>query len=325
MAVSDEGKGDPRERLNESIRRGLGATCLAALEDPAVEELMLNPDGKLWIYKVGVGMIDTGQTLRPAQALNVMNTIASMLDRTVTADNPILEGELPLDGSRFEGVIPPASAGPLFSIRKHAQFVYTLEDYVQAGILSLPYYTAILEAVRTRKNILVVGSTASGKTTLLNAVIAAIAKHTPDHRVVIIEDTGEVQCTAENKVILQTSRTVTMLDLLKATMRLRPDRIIVGEVRGPEANALLKAWNTGHPGGVATIHANDCMGGLIRVEQLIQEAVAVVNPQVIASAVDMVIFIRKGEISGKRRVEQVALVERYDAAAHQYVLRDVQE
>ncbi len=314
---------DPAERLNESIRRSLGPTCMNALQDEGVEEITLNPDGRIWLYRVGHGWVDTGDRMSPARALSLMNTIASVLDTTVTAENPLLDGNLPLDGSRFSGVIPPAAAGPSFSIRKKALLVYTLEDYVKDGILSLPFYNAILAAVKQRKNILVVGGTASGKTTLLNAIIAAIAKLTPQHRVVIIEDTAEVQCTAQNKVLVQTTRTISMLDLLRSTLRWRPDRIIVGEVRGKEANALLKAWNTGHPGGVASIHANDARSGLLRVEQCVQEGVAVVNPVVIAEAVDVLVVIKKGELSGKRVVEQVAEVVRYDSVTNEYIISDV--
>lgn len=318
-AVADE----QLERLNEAIRRGLGPTIVSALDDPQVEEVILNPDGSIWIVKAGVGMFYSGERLSATRARNVMNIIASMLDTTVDAEKPILEGNLPLNGARFAGVIPPITIGPAFNIRKKAIFVYTLENYVTDGILSVPHYSVLLEAVRGRKNILVIGGTASGKTTLLNAVIAAVAKHTPEHRLVVIEDTAEIQCTAENKLMAQTSRNVSMLDILKATLRWRPDRIIVGEVRGPEANALLKAWNTGHPGGAGTIHANSCREGLLRVEQLIQESIAVINPHVIAAAIDLVVFITKEEDGGKRIVQQVAWVDGYDAAKQEYILRDV--
>lgn len=318
-AVADE----QLERLNEAIRRGLGPTIVSALDDPQVEEVILNPDGSIWIVKAGVGMFYSGERLSATRARNVMNIIASMLDTTVDAEKPILEGNLPLNGARFAGVIPPITIAPAFNIRKKAIFVYTLENYVTDGILSVPHYGVLLEAVRERKNILVVGSTASGKTTLLNAVIAAVAKHTPEHRLVVIEDTAEIQCTAENKLMAQTSRTVSMLDILKATLRWRPDRIIVGEVRGPEANALLKAWNTGHRGGAGTIHANSCREGLLRVEQLIQEGIAVVNPHVIAAAIDLVVFITKEGEGGKRKVQQVAWVDGYNATTQEYILRDV--
>lgn len=314
---------DSAARLHEALRRNLGATCMRALEDKSVEEIMLNPDGRIWLYRVGHGMIDTGERMAPASALMLMNTIASMLDVTVTPDSPLLDGVLPLDGSRFSGVIPPAAAGPSFAIRKRALFVYTLEDYLSDGIMSMAFYNAILEAVKKRKNILVVGGTGSGKTTLLNAIIAAIAKLTPQHRVVIIEDTPEVQCDVPNKVMVQTTRTVTMQDLLRSTLRWRPDRIIVGEVRGQEAITLLKAWNTGHDGGVASIHADDAKGGLLRVEQCIQEGVAVVNPEVIAEAVDMLVVINKGEETGKRKIQQVALVRGFDKATGRYDIEDV--
>lgn len=311
------------ERLNEAIRRGLGTTIVSALDDPLVEEVILNPDGSIWIVKAGVGKYDTGEKLNPTRARNVMNIIASMLDTTVDVEKPILEGNLPINGARFAGVIPPVTLAPAFNIRKKAIFVYTLDDYVKDGILPVPYYSVLLEAVRQRKNILVVGSTASGKTTFLNAVIAAIAKYTPDHRIIVIEDTAEIQCTAADKLMAQTTANVSMLQILKASLRWRPDRIIVGEVRGHEANALLKAWNTGHDGGLGTIHANSCREGLLRVEQLIEEGGTVVNRHIIASAINLVVFITKDAGDGKRKVKQVAWVDGYDATKQEYILRDV--
>lgn len=307
-------------RLLLAIERGLGDTCLTALRDDLVEEVILNADGRIWICKAGVGKYDSGQTMLASNALNLMRTIAAFHQRTVDDQKPVLECNLPIGTARFAGVVPPVSAGPAFNIRKRAIKVYELEDYVKEGILRPPHYQAILEGVRERKNILVVGGTGSGKTTLLNAVVAACARHTPDHRVVVIEDTGEIQCAAQDKLVVQTTINVSMLDLLRAALRWRPDRIIVGEVRGPEANAMLKAWNTGHPGGVATIHANDCRGGLIRLEQLIQEGVSVVNPAVIAEAVDLIVFIEKRREDGKRVVQQVVRVKGYDTAHNEYVL-----
>jgi type IV secretion system protein VirB11 len=164
-------------------------------------------------------------------------------------------------------------------------------------------------AIRDRKNILVAGGTGSGKTTLANALIAEIVQAHPEHRLVIIEDTAEIQCSAENAVLLHATDNVDMLRLLKATMRLRPDRILVGEVRGPEALALLKAWNTGHPGGVATVHANSAAAGLIRMEQLIAEATPTPIPVLIGEAVDLVVSIVKTPIG--RKVHEILQVLGY--------------
>lgn len=286
-------------RRHRKILRELGATVVAALEDDSVIEIMLNSDGRLWVDRLGEGMSCVGEMSAP-NAMALLGTIADGLETIVTKNSPILEGELPVDGSRFEGLIPPVVARPTFTIRKKALMVFTLDDYVSRGIMDDAQRAVIREAVVNKKNILVVGGTGSGKTTLTNAIIAEMVALTPHDRLVIMEDTAEIQCTAENAVILRTSIDINMQALLKATMRLRPDRIIVGEVRGAEALALLKAWNTGHPGGIATLHANSADGGLVRLEQLIAEAgVHADMKALIDEAVNLVIFIEK---QGVKRV-----------------------
>lgn len=294
---------EKQKRLLRKLRGELGQTVLDALEDPSVIEIMLNSDGSLWIERHGQGMQRVG-TMSAPNAESLMGTIADALHTVVTRDNPILEGELPLDGSRFEGLLPPVVAHPTFTIRKKSSVVFTLDQYVEQGIMTPEQQAAIEAAILRRANILVVGGTGSGKTTLTNAIIDGISTACPDDRLVIIEDTAEIQCKAENSVILRANVDVDMLRLLRATMRLRPDRILVGEVRGGEALALLKAWNTGHPGGVATIHANGAYAGLIRLEQLIAEATAAANmAPLIAEAVDLVIAIEKTK--GGRRIKEI--------------------
>lgn len=336
---------EQRSRLLAKLRRELGDTVLSALQDPKVVEVMLNPDGALWLDRFGDGMVRV-DSMPQSQAESLLATIAAMLETTVSYDKPILEGELPLDGSRFEGLIAPIVSRPAFAIRKRASQVFTLEDYVKSRILTTAddplnaqggddasfadavrgksHYQVLKHAVLERKNILVVGSTGSGKTTFVNAILDAIATYTPDHRIVLIEDTGEIQCKAPNYVQMRSAHHVPMVACLKATMRLRPDRIIVGEVRGAEALALLKAWNTGHPGGLATVHANDALAGLIRLEQLIAEANVPPQPHLIAEAVDLVAFIaRDSAAPGGRKVKEIVLVESYDAARQEYVVRRI--
>lgn len=310
------------QRLMDALRRNLGDVCMRALEDERVIEVMLNPDGRVWIDKLGEGMSWTGYVMPAAQARSIFSTMSSMLGVTVTEDDPILEGELPLDGSRFEGLLPPVVMSPTFAIRKKASLVFTLEQYVESGILMRRHYDEILRAVDDRDNILIVGSTGSGKTTLVNAVLAAIAARHGDQRIVLMEDTGEVQCKAENVVTLRANANTDMTRLLKATMRLRPDRIVVGEVRGGEALALLKAWNTGHPGGVSTVHANGGEAGLTRLEQLIAEVSMNPMPQLIAEAVNLVLFIKRdAKIKAGRVVSEVVRVKGYDAPARRYLVQ----
>ena len=300
------------KRLREKLERELGETIVSALYDAKVVEVMLNADGALWTDTLGEGMRDTGAQMSAMQAENLLRTIASALEIVVNADHPILEGVLPVDGSRFAGVLPPVSARPIFSIRKRASLIFTLDDYVRNGICTEAQASTLREALAERKNVLVVGSTGSGKTTLANALLDHISVVDRDQRVVVIEDTAELQCNAPNYVALKTSDGVDMTRLLRTTLRLRPDRIVVGEVRGAEALALLKAWNTGHPGGVATVHANNALAGLIRLEQLIAEANVQPQPQLIAEAVDVLVSIVRTP-SG-RRINEIVRVNGFSPA-----------
>lgn len=296
-------------RIAEKLRRELGPQVCELLEDSKVIEIMLNPDGSLWCEWLGAPMERLG-TMPKAQAESLMGTVASSLKTSITALNPILECELPLDGSRFEALLPPVVTGPTFTIRKKASIVFTLPNYVSSGIMTEAQCAAIKKAVRERRNILVVGGTGTGKTTLTNAIIAEIDAVTPEHRIVIIEDTRELQCSSPNVVPLRAVDHVDMTRLLKATMRLRPDRILVGEARDGSALALLKAWNTGHPGGAATVHANSANAGLIRMEQLVAEATAAPMQALIAEAVDLIIAIEKTATG--RRIKEVVTVTGHD-------------
>ncbi|HBA54268.1 MAG TPA: P-type conjugative transfer ATPase TrbB [Syntrophorhabdus aromaticivorans] len=291
-------------RLLQMLTTAMGARTTTLLEDPAVVELMLNPDGRLWVDRLGTGRSDTGYTINPADAQRVIELVASSTGSVCSADQPMVSAELPGSGNRFQGILPPVTSIPVFTIRKKALMVFTLDDYVRDRIISSSQRDKIIEAVHHKQNILIVGGTDSGKTTLANAVLDEVSK-TLD-RCIIIEDTLELQCTAPDTVFLRSRDHVSMNDLLKATMRLRPDRIIVGEVRGPEALTLLKAWNTGHPGGVATVHANSARGGLTRLEQLIQEAIPTPQKALIAEAVNIVIFIE--HYRNSRRVKEIVEV-----------------
>lgn len=306
-------KNEFRDRIITKIEREFGNEILELLNDKMTIELMLNSDGKLWIEQLGREMFCWGE-FSEAKAKSIISSVASLLDTVANADNPILECELPIDGSRFEALLPPIVASPTFTIRKKATKIFTLDDYLHQEIITLKQKELIEGAINERKNILVVGGTGTGKTTLSNALIESISVIAPEHRVVIIEDTAELQCSSKNKVILRATEKVSMLRLLKATMRLRPDRIIVGETRGAEALDLLKAWNTGHPGGIATIHANSAYGGLTRLEQLISEASNAPMGELIAEAVNIVIFIAK--TSAGREVKEIVEVMGYESGKY---------
>ena len=302
------------DRKRAMLRTAMGPSISAALADPLVIEVMVNPDGALRLDRLGEGRIETGERLGPAQVERVIRLVASHARSEVHATSPIVSAELPslgegVAGERFEGVLPPVAPGPCFSIRKPASRVYTLIDYVSDGIMAAGAARILAAAAVERRNILVAGGTSSGKTTLANALLAEIAAF--DERVILIEDTRELQCAAPDTVALRTRPgVVTMADLVRSTLRLRPDRIIVGEVRGGEALDMLKAWNTGHPGGIATVHANSAVAALHRLEQLIQEAVVTVPRRLIAEAIDMVVFI-SGRGSA-RRVETIVSVAGLD-------------
>lgn len=287
------------------LRTALGPAIASFLEDPAIVEVMLNPDGRLWIDRLSEGLADTGERLSAADGERIIRLVAHHVGAEVHPGSPRVSAELPETGERFEGLLPPVVAAPAFAIRKPAVAVFTLDDYVAAGIMSQAHSEVLLTAVAARKNILVAGGTSTGKTTLTNALLAEVAR-TAD-RVVLIEDTRELQCQAQNLVALRTKDGVVSLsDLVRSSLRLRPDRIPIGEVRGAEALDLLKAWGTGHPGGIGTIHAGTGIGALRRLEQLIQEAVVTVPRALIAETIN-VIAVLAGRGAGRRLVELAAV------------------
>jgi len=304
-----------QDRRRAMLRTAMGPAIAAALADPLVIEVMVNPDGSLRLDRLGEGRIDTGERLEPAQVERIIRLVASHIRAEVHAGNPVVSAELPprddgMSGERFEGILPPVSTAPCFAIRKPAAKVYTLDDYVADRIVTPLQAEALRQAVRDRRNLLIAGGTSSGKTTLANALLAEIAKL--DERVILIEDTRELQCAAPDCVALRTRPgTVSLADLVRSTLRLRPDRIIVGEVRGAEALDMLKAWNTGHPGGIATVHANSARSALYRLEQLVQESVVIVPRRLISDAINLVVFIHGRGVG--RRIETIAEVTGLDA------------
>ncbi|SHM38202.1 type IV secretion system protein VirB11 [Roseovarius litoreus] len=288
------------------LRTALGPAIAGFMEDPMIVEVMLNPDGRLWIDRLSEGLSDTGATLSPADGERIVRLVAHHVGAEVHAARPRVSAELPDTGERFEGLLPPVVTAPCFAIRKPAVAVFTLADYVAAGIMTETQATLLREGVAARANILVAGGTSTGKTTLTNALLAEVAGSSD--RVVIIEDTRELQCTAPNLVALRTKDGVASLsDLVRSSLRLRPDRIPIGEVRGAEALDLLKAWGTGHPGGIGTIHAGSALGALRRMEQLIQEAVVTVPRALIAKTIDLIAVL-----SGRGANRHLAELARVD-------------
>lgn len=307
------------ERRRTMLRTAMGPEIGEALCDPAVIEVMVNPDGALRLDRLGEGRVNTGIRLGAEEVERIIRLVASHIHAEVHSGNPIVSAELPGSGERFEGLLPPVALGPCFSIRKPAAKIYTLEDYVADRIMLPQQADMLRQAVADRKNVLIVGGTSSGKTTLANALLAELSKR--DERVIILEDTRELQCAAPDCVALRTKQgVVTLAALVRSTLRMRPDRIIVGEVRGAEALDMLKAWNTGHPGGIATVHANSARAALYRIEQLIQEAVVTVPRRLIAEAIDLVVFIQGRGVS--RRIDTIGEIKGLDAGGD-YALSEI--
>ncbi|HEX7946995.1 MAG TPA: P-type conjugative transfer ATPase TrbB, partial [Phenylobacterium sp.] len=232
--------------------------------------------------------------MAPADAERILRLIADHAGEVITRDRPLIAATLPGSGERVQGVYMPVSATPCFSIRKRPEVIFTLEDYVSEAIMTSSQADVLRAAAGKRANILIAGGTGSGKTTLANAILALPAF--ADDRVILIEDTAELQCAAADQLALLTRKTepvVTMAELVRAALRLRPDRLVIGEVRDGSALDLLKAWNTGHPGGLATLHANSAEEALARLEDLIAEVAPRPPRRAIGQAVDLIAFLKR--------------------------------
>jgi P-type conjugative transfer ATPase TrbB len=296
-----------QERLRQKLHRELGLVVLEALADEKTIEVMVNPDGRVWWDRLGDGQSLLPDEFSAERAESLVGTVAALLDTVANQEHPIVEGELPFFGFRFEGIVPPVALRATATIRKHSSQVRTLEDYVVERRLCAIHAESLREAIHARLNIIVTGGTASGKTTFVNALLHEKVKLShPSHRFVILEDTVELRCAAPNRVALRSSEVADLTRLVRTTMRLRPDAIIVGEVRGREALDMLKAWNTGHPGGMCTVHANSARAALSRIDQLVQEAGVPTQPFLLADAVDLIVALRE------RSVREVLRVRGYD-------------
>lgn len=310
------------DRRRQGLMHSFGPIVMAALKDPDVIEIMLNDDGKLWVESLGE-MAHVGE-MTPDDALAVLSQVSSALDGEMSKEDPFVEGELVLlNGERFEGVAPPVSERAMFAIRKKALRIFTLADYCRHNVLSFAQAETLRQAIRRRLNILVVGGTGSGKTTFCNAMLAELALLMPEVRMLLLEDTRELQCALQNKSFLRTSPWTTMARISKAVKRLRPDAITVGEVRdGAPALEMLKLWTSGHPGGLATVHADSAHDGLTKLDQLVQEVSNFPQRVLIGQAVNLVVFLERQ--GGKRKVKEIVSVQGYDEISKRFQIVDVQ-
>lgn len=293
---------------------------LPFMQDKLVFEVYINPDGKVWIDTLGKGRCYSGVKLSPAQAKQIILNVAALTDQLVTDDRPMLDADIPSNSffpkCRFEGNLPPVVPEPTFNIRKHPEKIFTLEDYLRQGTINKIQYQALIDAIHRKQNIIAAGGTKSGKTTFLNAILAEIAKL--DDRVILIEDTPELQCKAKDCVSMRTTRTVTMEDCLRAVLRMTPDRIVVGEVRGGEALALLDAWSTGHQGGCSTVHSNSARDTLLRLENMTARVSRTPQQATIAQAVNLIVYLKL--VGTKRKVQEILKVDGWDNRTKEYRL-----
>jgi len=282
---------ESRSRRHAALRTAI-TPLVPFLDDDAVVEIMLNADGRVWIERAGVGMSASSAVLGPDDALRMLRVVATEMNVELSDRSPSLAGKLPIWGARVQGAIPPIVEAPVFSLRKPARLAFALDHYVERMILSASEADALRRAVRERANILVGGGTGSGKTTFANALLREVAS-TGD-RTYIVEDNPELQCAAPNRLqVLVQPPVYTWNRAILDAMRFRPDRIVVGEVRDGAALEMLKAWNTGHPGGIGTIHANDTASMLERLCQLVEEVVPVASRALVAQTVNVCVHLRR--------------------------------
>jgi pilus assembly protein CpaF len=293
------------------------------IEDADVSEIMVNGSRRVFIERDGVVREATDVRIDERNLRVAVKNIARALGDDVSEEKPILDSRLP-DGSRVAAVLPPCSlGGTTLTIRKFQTRFFTADELLRIGTMTPEVLSAVRDAIAQNENILISGGTSTGKTTLLNALAAFLPV---DDRVVLIEDTAELQIDRPNLVRFEARReqvglpAVTIRELLRATLRHRPDRIIVGEVRGGEAFDLLQALNTGHAGSLSTIHANSAEQALARLAScVVQSGVELPYQAVryqISDAIDLVLHLVRGP--GTRVVESLIKVGRYDVERDRY-------
>ena len=289
-------------RYKNMLQTALGEDILAMLSNDDIIEIMLNPDGKVIIDTLLSGKQETQVRIKRMQSANIIKLVAAYHNQIADYASPMIASDLPFAKERFQGWLPPVVERATFAIRKRAKIIMRLSDYVKDGALAQDAKNKLIQALKGRKNIIVVGATSSGKTTFTNALLAELESY--NDRLLILEDLPELQCLSDDVVHMFTSPDVSMRDLVKGSLRMRPDRIMIGEVRDGVAHDLLKAWNTGHPGGICTIHANSLESARLRLYDLVQEAVESVPEHLIEEAVDVLVMMKK--VDGKRKIVDIS-------------------
>ena len=299
------------------------------LLDDGISEIMGNPDASWWYERDGIMQREASISFDAGRLRTGLEVIANQLGKRLDEDNPVLHAQLP-DGSRLAAVIPPVvRPSPALTIRKFPSRHFTVDDLIARGTLTLPLAEFLAEQIAAGKTLLISGGTSTGKTTVLRALANAIPK---DQRIVVIEDTSELHLQKPNLVAVECQTdtfkaNITFDDLLKSALRWRPDRIILGEVRGIEARTLLDSLNTGHSGSLATIHANSAEKALHRFANLVMRNHAHTTfadtEAEIAEAVDFVVHVERQP--GRRVIREVLALRGYDRQAKCFLIEPVFE
>lgn len=312
------------EESHERLKHAFGE-LIGIYEDPLLMEMMFNSDGKLFYQNIGQKTVEYPKKFQFARVERIIKIAAHISGITLSYKNPILETTLPFDGARFSATIPPITKLPTFSIRKKAIRIFSLNDYLENEIITQSQYEIIKEAVSQHKNIMVAGSTGSGKTTFCNAIIKEISDQFPNERIIMIQDVAELQCASDNFVDFISDQYTTPTHLVKLCLRYKPTRILMGEIRDAVALDLLDLWNTGHEGGLSTVHANSALLTLTRLENLIERNPFAPKriPEVIADTLDYIFYIEENQETKRRKLTEILHVEGYDRNKQDYILKSL--
>src|SRR5262245_6600444 len=305
-------------RIREKLRRELGPMICTALADADVIEVLVTGQGEVWLDRLSVGKERTGVVLPEAQREMVIGTVAAWHGLVVNRHQPLLKAEVPPDGARFQGMVRPVSA-PAFVIRRPFPHIIPLAQYVAEGSMTAEQAAVLRAALTNREKILIAGATLSGKTILANSLVAEVLQlHGSGLRTVLIEDTYEMTAPAgaTNCDHLHTCEEADLRTVIQTTMRLSPEFIVVGEVRGPEAWDLLNVWSTGHGASVSTIHADTPEGALRRFAMLIRQAGVEPDHELIGSTVTLIVVMER---VGSRhwRIREMARSAGWDGQRYQ--------